>query len=261
MHTVEERTSVSGFPPRPSGAETSRRTLRLVTFLAARQPVGLDALAAETGLNKSTAYRLLRVLQEEGWAERVPGGYRLGGGFMSLAAQAVPDAPRFQTARPTLQKLSDLTGETVTLHRQAGDLGVLILGAENNRWPLRLVTAIGEALPLVRGCSGQAILAFLDPATAHAIVHRAGMNSEAEALERKLREIAGRGFATSYGSNHPGVRGIAAPVLPAASGAFASSVAISGPGERWTEDRALAFLPELQDTCTAVAHLLSNGTP
>ncbi len=87
-----ERTSVSGFPSAKRRPDIAADPA--AAYLAdARQPIGLDALAAEAGLNKSTAYRLLRVLQEEGWAQRVPGGYRLGGGFMSLAAQAVPDAP------------------------------------------------------------------------------------------------------------------------------------------------------------------------
>src|ERR1035438_4025839 len=75
------------------GAETARRTVRVLTALAARQPIGLDELAKVVGLNKNTTYRLLRVLQEEGYSERLPqGGYRLGPAAAALSSDRPPAA-------------------------------------------------------------------------------------------------------------------------------------------------------------------------
>src|ERR1035438_2862912 len=83
------------------GAETARRTVRVLTALAARQPIGLDELAKVVGLNKNTTYRLLRVLQEEGYSERLPqGGYRLGPAAAAPSSTRPPSARRPRAARP-----------------------------------------------------------------------------------------------------------------------------------------------------------------
>lgn len=55
-----------GESARTEGGETARRALRLIeAVVTAGEPVGLDDLAAQVGLSKSTCYRLLRVLQDE----------------------------------------------------------------------------------------------------------------------------------------------------------------------------------------------------
>jgi IclR family transcriptional regulator, acetate operon repressor len=244
---------------RPSGAETARRTLRVVERLAAHGPIGLDALAQALGLNRSTVYRLLRVLQEEGWVVRLDGGgYRLGSTFRELAASSEPHAPTLPTLLPALQELCALAGETVGLYRRAGDLRVLVLGAEDERTSLRQVVRVGESFPLVRGCTGHAILAFLEPATARAIVERSCPPEQVGRVSARLRAIARRGYAISHGINHPGARGIAAPVRATAGGARTLCIGIAGPSERWTEKRARACLPDLLRTCETASQLLAG---
>src|ERR1022692_2242496 len=115
------------------GAETARRTVRVLTALAARQPIGLDELAKVVGLNKNTTYRLLRVLQEEGYSERLPqGGYRLGPAAAALSPDSSLSASGLQAARPAMQELAEITGETVTLHRRGG--GMAGGGGRGGRW-------------------------------------------------------------------------------------------------------------------------------
>ncbi|GAA2437258.1 hypothetical protein GCM10010191_60090 [Actinomadura vinacea] len=129
-----------------------------------------------------------------------------------------------------------------------------MFGVESETHALRQVALIGEASPLVRGCGGHAILAQLEPATADAILRRAGMTpAEADALRDRLATVNTRGHAMSHGANHPGVRGIAAPVRSPRLDAFAMSLVISGPDQRWTPERALEFLPPLITAAAAVA--------
>ncbi|MFI8205489.1 IclR family transcriptional regulator C-terminal domain-containing protein [Streptomyces sp. NPDC085937] len=63
-----------------------------------------------------------------------------------------------------------------------------------------------------------------------------------------LATIRNQGFALSTGANHPGLRGIAVPVL-SPEGHPVASVAVSGPTDRWTAERAIAFTATLTERC------------
>ena len=253
---VDAAASASG-EGRIRGAETARRTLRLLEVLAARQPALLDDLAREVGLNKSTAYRLLRVLQEEGYAERIPqGGYRLGDAVAALGAGTTTPAATLEAMRPALQELSEGTAETVTLHRRAGDLVVLALGVESEQHVLRQVVRPGETTPLTRGCAGVAILASLPAGERGELIERVTGAQARSVARTRVEEALVDGFAVSRAANHPGVFGIAVAV-PAGDPSRGStlSVAVSGPENRWTEDRAVRSAEQLRGCATRLAHV------
>ncbi|MGW7529997.1 IclR family transcriptional regulator [Streptomyces sp. NPDC054783] len=242
---------------RTEGGDTARRALRLMEAVAAAgSPVALQDLADTAELSKSTAYRLLRVLQEESYVTRVDsGGYRIGSRLMGLAAEVMPRADVFAGARPILRALADLSGETATLHLRAGDEAVLVLGAESD-YELRRAARVGSATPLHRGASGQAILAFLPAEEITAIVQRAGDAACPHEVERSLVAVRADGYALSQGANHPGLLGIAVPILTT-SGHVAASVAVSGPADRWTARRALAIAGLLTERCARLGTLFT----
>ena len=230
------------------GGNTARRALRLLEALAATGPYqSLDELGEATGLSKSTAYRLLRVLQDESYVDRAEhGGYRLGSRLIGLAAAALPQLDLYATVRPQLRELAQLSGETVTLHRRAGDLGILVLAAENEAHSLRRVARIGEASQLVRGCSGLVILANLDDEDRGGVIERRVPPSDRAALGERLGDIRHRGYASSAGENHPGVNGMAVAIAATNGTALATSIAVSGPADRWTRQRMAEFARELR---------------
>jgi IclR family transcriptional regulator, acetate operon repressor len=233
--------------------------VRLLEALAARQPISLDELAEVVGLNRSTTYRLLRVLQDEGYSERLPrGGYRLGPAVAALVSGAPLPADVLEPALPALRRLAEVTGESVGLHRRAGDLVVLCYGVESEQHALRHVIQVGESNSMLAGAAGNAILAAVDDADRAAVLDRGGLRPDARrALERNLAEIATRGYALSRGANHPGLLGIAAAVLPPeGDGTAELSVSVSGPDIRWTEDRALRHVDDLLRCCAQLPHLL-----
>lgn len=262
MHTVSiefDQTAGTNGTGKFPGAETARRTLRLLEALAARQPIGLDELAEVVGLNRSTTYRLLRVLQDEGYSERLPrGGYRLGSAVAALVSGTPLHADLLESARPALRRLAEVTGESVGLHRRAGDLVVLVYGTESEQHALRHVFQAGESNSLLIGSAGNAILAALDEADRAGVLDRGGLPPDARrVLERNLAEIATRGYAVSRGANHPGLFGIAAPVLPPEGGGTAAlSVSVSGPDSRWTADRARRHVDDLLRCCAQISYLL-----
>lgn len=244
------------------GAETARRTLRMLEALVAHEPVRLEELAAETGLNKSTTYRLLRVLQEERYAERqASGGYRLGPAFFGLAEAALPGDHFYASAAPIIHDLADATGETVTLHRRAGDLSILVYGAESDH-VVRQVARVGEACPLTRGCSALTILADLPAVTIDAVLTRSPLPAAARArLRTRLAAIHEAGYAISHAENHPGVTGVSMPLrFPEGARDLEMSVTISGPESRWTTKKAESIRPRLTTASAALAHYFTAAT-
>lgn len=220
--------------------------------------MGLQDLADTTGLNKATAYRLLRVLQEEAYVTRASsGGYLVGARLTGLASEVLPGTDVFVGARPVLRDLADLSGETATLHLRAGDDAVLVLGAECDH-ELRSAARLGSTTPLHRGCSGQAILAHLPDAELDAILKRA--NRGIAEVEAALSSVRREGFALSQGANHPGIRGVAVPILTPTGDAVAS-VAVSGPAERWTVKRAVAFAQVLSERRQRLSLLFQTRHP
>jgi DNA-binding IclR family transcriptional regulator len=126
---------------------------------------------------------------------------------------------------------------------------------ESTEQVLRRAATIGESTPLTTGSSGLAILAHLDAAETEEIIAKAG---DPAALRVTLREARQAGYVLSFGANHPGVHGIAAPVLSTFATDSGVSVALSGPADRWTEHRMRAFSARLLDTCAELSALFAD---
>ncbi|MEU2777615.1 helix-turn-helix domain-containing protein [Streptomyces sp. NPDC007162] len=117
---------------------------------------GLTRIAAQCGLPKSTAYRLLEQMVELGAVERRSGGYRMGPRIFRLGQGWQPHPGLRAAARAPARRLAALTGATVTvnvlregrtlvLDRTPGDsAGALGRGADDVTYPW--FTAAGKVL-------------------------------------------------------------------------------------------------------------------
>ena len=237
-----------------------RRALRLLESLSTTGPARpLDDLAAATGLSKSTAYRLLRVLQDECYVERgeTGDGYRLGSRLVGLAAAALPQMDLYTAARPILASLARASGETATLHVRSGDLSILVLAVESREHTLRMVATIGEATPIYRGAAGLALIAGMQPDEQRRIITRYALPAGRAALAERIAEVSRRGYSVTGSENHSGLNGIATVITATAGSSVAACVAVSGPDIRFTFDRMAEFSPQLQRAATELSALFA----
>jgi DNA-binding IclR family transcriptional regulator len=103
-----------------------------------------------------------------------------------------------------MQELAEITGETVTLHRLAGDMAVVCAGVQSEQHALRRVTRVGESYPLLAGCAENVILAFLDEQDREGVLARGGLAPPARrALERHLSEGSRPGLRDVPGRQPP----------------------------------------------------------
>ena len=170
MSSFEEAKSADVDPQGGAGRRHEMRMLaRAASILGAlaEHPGGmsLSQLAKATGLARATVQRLVGALEAEKWAASGPGAgrVRLGIGLARLGAAFSADMRR--QLRPFLEALHDRVEDTVDLTKFVhGE--VIVLEQIASPRALRVVSHVGQALPLHATASGKAHLTLMSRAEA-----------------------------------------------------------------------------------------------
>jgi DNA-binding IclR family transcriptional regulator len=239
-------------------SQSARKALDLLAAVAAAdEPKGLVQIAAATELDKSTAARLLALLEEMTLLHRDPRTkrYDIGPGLVALASGVLRRVDVRHATRTALEHLRDQTEETVSLHIRAGTQRVCIYGVES-RHLVRRVIRVGEALPLTTGSSGRVILSMLDPEEARAVMVANG-KPESEIADElaELAEVRAAGYVIANSIRVPGV---GAACIPLRFGEQLAALAVSGPSSRWHAKRARSFLAQLRTTTEQLEAILGD---
>lgn len=194
-----------------------RRALGLLRVLAQHQEDGIDlqGVMACSGLERSTAHRLLSCLLEERFAERDPASrkYRLGVDAMQLGFASLRHTPLLDALRPFAQKLARLSGDTVFLVIRQGDYALCLL-REAGSFPVKVFTIDqGERRLLGVGAGGLALLASLaDDEIAQLCERHAQAYALAgftrAGLMKMVRQARQAGYSTIVDTITPGVSGV-----------------------------------------------------
>jgi DNA-binding IclR family transcriptional regulator len=215
----------------------------LVRVLESEEPVALTELAAATGIPKSTASRLVSALERRGLIEQdgERGRLRPGPAILRLAERGMLERNVVELARPSLDSLSELTGETINL-AVPGPLGVEHVAQVDSRHFLGAGQWVGRTVDYERSANGRVFLAFgRAPAGVTALP------------DAELEEVRSEGYARTIDELEPGLSAIAAPVR-GARGDVIAALSISGPTLRMTQER----IAELQTILIEEADGLSR---
>ncbi|MEV0484957.1 IclR family transcriptional regulator [Streptomyces sp. NPDC050508] len=213
------------------------RTVELLEYFAGRP--GMHSLASvqeAVGYPKSSLYMLLRTLVELGWVETDATGTRYGIGVRALlvGTSYIDGDEVVAAARPTLDRLSDDTTETIHLARLDGT-NVVYLATRQSQHYLRPFTRVGRRLPAHSTSLGKALLSTysdeqvrkmlpetLPALTEHTITDR-------EKLIEELHTVREQGFAVDREENTLGLRcfGVAIPYRTPARDAISCSVPVA----------------------------------
>ncbi len=198
-----------------TGTQAIDRAAELLSrvVLADEKP-GFGELVTDTGLAKSTASRLLQALERHRLVHRDDaGGYAAGALFALYASRHEPLDELITLARPTMQELSNATGETVnlavprtnTVVQVAQIDATFLLGTVN--WVDVDVPPHCSALGKVFYATGAIELPTdgLERRTDRTI-------TDPSDLARQLRQVRAQGYAVALGELEVGLDAIAAPV-------------------------------------------------
>lgn len=220
------------------------RAIAILYLLAerGRDGVGVTEVAAELGVHKSTAFRLIMALENGDLVEQVEerGKYHLGRGIVRLAGATSAQLELPVESRPVCRALATELGETINVAIAESGEATSIL----QEYGSAAVTGrnwVGQRTPLHATASGKVLLAWGDPAEMAAAT-AAGLEeftpntiTRAGALEAELAAIRERGWASTTEELELGLNAVAAPIRNAA-GDVAAAVGTSGPSYRLTTE-------------------------
>ena len=238
--------------------------LRLLLLYRDKRLIRVTDAAEALGVGRSTAHRLLAMLQHHGFVEQDPEtrAYRAGPALAEIGLATIREDGLGEHMRPFMERLRDDVNETVQLVVLQGANGLFIETVESHR-PLRTASRVGIVVPAHCLSGGKALLAAqpidrlrrlypspeIPAATPRSITSRA-------ALEAHLAEVRERGFATNFGESEEEIGSIAVAVLDS-GGRPRAGLAVSGPLSRINESRAdavaaiVAALQRIADEASA----------
>lgn len=197
------------------------KALDLLDALGSGRPAeSLAVLAARTGLPKSTASRILRLMERQGFVARQDTLYCLGPRLRELGTQAALSThSRLRSASlGVLERLYDVTGTTVHLAVLTG-AEVLFLEKITAPGGSRIPSQVGLTAPAAFTALGKAQLAYADRGTLAPVLRRplAPLTRHSVRTPRELRDelaaIRTSGVAVDRGELRVDVSCVAAPIL------------------------------------------------
>jgi IclR family acetate operon transcriptional repressor len=226
---------------RPDAVKSVAKVLDILEHLgAARRPVSVSDLARATGFNVSTAFRLVQTLVSRGYAEQQAGhrSYVLGTRVYQLASAYLKGSDLATLARPHLEALRDVLGETVYLVILSQGEIVQLCKADGQHVVSASIRS-SEREPAyctrpARCCFGLAPDAFrkyvagvqLRAFTAQTITSRSK-------LEREIDAVREEGYALDVEEYAENLCCVSVPVRDPASGAIAAAVSVAMPKIRF----------------------------
>lgn len=228
----------------------------LATLARLERSVSIADMMTETGLAKSTLYRQLALLKRWGFVIDSKNEFLPGPMCVPLARGFEQSSYLRQEARAELQQLSTASNESAGL-LVAVNNQVVCLDMIESHQPLRCSFVKGRSLPLLKGASAKALLAFMAKERRTTVLNGLQQedlitSDERKSLEDELTAIRVQGYACTDSEVDDGVWGVSAPIFQQTSHSIAV-VTLMVPNTR-IDNRAQAFI----DMTVRVASRISS---
>lgn len=238
--------------------EAVQRAVAVLDALAdAGAEIGTNEVARRTGINVSSVSRLLATLADSGLVQHVAdtGRYRLGMHVLQLANAARAGLDIRTLARPYLDELTEITGETSTLSLP-GQYEVLTVDFAQSDVSVRSVASIGRNSVAHATAAGKVFLAWggqLPPGPLAVYTDRTV--TDRERVTAEVAKVRDRGWAEAVREREEDLNGLAVPVLDA-SGRLAAILGVQGPSTRFTQRAMRAAVEPLTERARLLASVL-----
>ena len=240
------------------------RGIDVVELLASSErPLSFSEILTRLGIPRASLVRILDTLLARGLIDKMKphGHYRLGMKLLYIGHRLKDKINLRSVAWSFMQQLSNMTGETVEL--AVLDNGQLLLIEQiEGSGEVRIFSRIGGAYPYLHAVSvGKIYLAHMVPEKRNRVLDQIGLPAvtpwtitDRESLERELREVLARGYATEDQELRTGVRRVAAPVYDH-FGQVAGGLSIAAPVFRMS----LTDFPKYGQIVKSIAAEISKG--
>ncbi len=249
----------------PALVQSVDRALTVLEILAKRGVAGVTEIAAELGVHKSTASRLVSVLESRGFVEQLSdrGKYRLGYGIARLGSALTRHRDLAHEGRTACEALAADTGETVNLAILDGGR-VINISEVRGSGAVAVQTWVGQSTPAHATSSGKVLLAHLPGPDLEALLgsdlqrYTEHTITDLAVLARELETVRARGWACTVEEYELGLNALAAPVHDH-NGTVVAAISIAGPSFRLTRDDLPRVAPRLLQAADDFGRRLGNS--
>lgn len=232
-----------------------QRAVEVLDALAeARTELGTNEIARRTGVNVSSISRLLSTLTTAGLVQHVPstGRYRLGLKILQLAGAARESMDVRGMARPFLEELTAITGETSTLSLP-GAHDLLTIDFVPSPQSVRSVAQVGRNSVAHATAAGKVLLTWGGRLPEGELVRYTDRTTTDRAvLEQEIEHVRARGWAQAVGEREDELNAIAVPVLDGHR-TLVAVLGVQGPASRFTPRSMRAAIDPLTERAAALA--------
>jgi DNA-binding IclR family transcriptional regulator len=208
-----------------------KNSFTILEILANNNELILQEISRKTSIPKTTVFRILYTLEQEGVIEKQGDKYKIGFRVIKLGMAALSKMELRNVAIPFLYELSIQLGETSHL-AVLSDRKSLIIEVCDSPHPVKISSRPGTAVSLHCSATGKVLLAFaigaenIDEYLKHIkLEKRTGSTfTSMGELKKEIQKIVGQGYAVDNEEYYENVRCLAAPVR----NAFGKTVAAIG---------------------------------
>lgn len=237
------------------------RGLMILDLIHEHGTIGVTELSKLIGVNKSSAYRLLKTLEENGYVEQVAEGgkYALGLKLCKFREKVLDRYAIRAIAHPYLEELTRLTNEAAGLSVRKGDT-IYLIDCFSSPQYLGVILQVGDNEEMHSTAHGKTMFAAFPEEEKRRLLketvrekHTEKTVVDADALMKEARTNAERGYAVDDEETTLGMRCVAAPIFDF-SGRVAAAIGISGPIDRVTKEK----IPEYAGIVCQIAEKISR---
>mgnify|MGYP000776983188 CR=1 FL=1 len=220
----------------------------LQCFNGESREMSLMEFSRMLSLNKSTTFRILTTLRNMGFLEMDDNGkYRLGAEIARLGRLTDGVSLLKREGQPVLQKLAELSGETLAICKYENGRMTCIAKVESEK-VLKCICVLDSDVPMLKGATGRSALAYLSEEELRRCIDIQRMigNPDCgyEELKKVLEEIRRSGYYVSYSEYDENVNALAVPIF-GKGGEVIGSLSIVGPDSRFAGEAIIKILPDV----------------
>ena len=211
-----------------SGISETMKSLRLslrllIEFSGEQRDFGVGEVAERCSVSKGQVSKVLEAFADHGFLSQDPETRRYSVGVQSytLGSRFLANDRLCRAAMPVMRELVARTGHSARLSILHGDNVLYLIGLEG---PLFVDTGwrAGTSLPVHSTSAGRVLLAFMDPKLAQKLLSAGPLRAVTEntitdraRIEKIVKEVRIKGYATQRSETTPGLGTIAVPVFGA----------------------------------------------
>jgi DNA-binding IclR family transcriptional regulator len=241
--------------------ESVDRALTVILAFEAADTLTISEIGRRLGVSRSTAYRLLSVLEHRGFVRQDPRtkAFSAGPALLRVGLAAAGRSDIRAALHPLLERIVARVGETshlVVLDR--GD--AFYIDCVESAQMIRATSRVGTTLPAHVAAAGKVLLANLPAAQLDDLLSQplTGMTRRSKtsvaSIRRELKQVGSRGWALNDGESEVGLRAVSVLVPAERTGVgIDAAITVAGPADRMDEKRIAEIADVLVDEVAAFA--------